>query len=306
MLRRFGCLLLLCCCLLSAACAEGSLPAALVAEDGESVEYPPAEYDFKKRVLASGKSDTLIWSVESLTLDSVPCYLTKVWVKDPAAQIRKANAPWGQKLARPQKLLGAVKDAMLASNASGYISKRYPDIPESYPGESADYYNTTLGSLVVTDGEVLRLLEGVPFWGLALDGDGISLYRGADPSAVLALRPRQTWAFFEPCAMQVYGEDVLPEEGTWELADYRFRRTILARVNRNNYLMLHVRESKNSPGLSLHRLNRFFSAHFTAEWVYNLDGGPSSCLLYRKSKNARWVLRAQNGQEVADMIFFTE
>ena len=101
-------------------------------------------------------------------------------------------------------------------------------------------------------------------------------------------------------------ERLLPEEGTWELADFRFRRTILARVNRNNYLMLHVRENKTSPGLSLHRLNRFFSRHFSTEWVYNLDGGPSSCLMYRKNKNARMVMPAQNGQQIADIIFFTE
>ena len=306
MIRRLLCLLLALACILASACAEGGFPAGVVTEDGESPEYPPAEYEFSKSRVARYKSDTLIYTIESFTLDSVHCYLTKIWVKDPEKQIRKANAPWKEKLSKPLSLAGGVKEAMLASNASGYITKRYPDIPENYPGVSEDYYYTTLGSLVITDGEELRNLEGVPFWGLALNVDGITLYRGADNSAVLALKPRQTWAFFEPCAMQVNGESVLPEEGTWELADFRFRRTILARVNRNNYLMLHVRENKTSPGLSLHRLNRFFSRHFSTEWVYNLDGGPSSCLMCRKNKNARMVMPAQNGQQIADIIFFTE
>ena len=287
MIRRLLCLLLALACILASACAEGGFPAGVVTEDGESPEYPPAEYEFSKSRVARYKSDTLIYTIESFTLDSVHCYLTKIWVKDPERQIRKANAPWKEKLSKPLSLAGGIKEAMLASNASGYITKRYPDIPESYPGVSEDYYYTTLGSLVVTDGEELRNLEGIPFYGLAL-------------------KPRQTWAFFEPCAMQVNGESVLPEEGTWELADFRFRRTILARVNRNNYLMLHVRENKTSPGLSLHRLNRFFSRHFSTEWVYNLDGGPSSCLMYRKNKNARMVMPAQNGQQIADIIFFTE
>ena len=306
MIRHLLCLLLAMMCFAGSAYAEGGVPAALVTEDGEPVEYPPAKYEFSKSRVARYVSDTLIYTIESFTLDSVHCYLTKIWVKDPARQIRKVNAPWKEKLARPLKLIGGVKEAVLASNASGYITKRYPDIPESYPGVSEDYYYTTLGSLVIIDGEVLRNLEGVPFYGLALNEEGITLYRGADNRAVLAAKPSQTWAFFEPCAMQVNGEDMLPEEGSWELADYRFRRTILARVNRNNYLLLHVRENKTLSGLSLHRLNRFFSRHFTLEWVYNLDGGPSSCLMYRKNKNARMVLLAQNGQEIADMIYFTE
>ncbi len=305
MIRRFCCLLLIFACFLGSACAEG-LPAAVVSDDEEPAEYPPAEYEFTKSRVARYASDTLTYTIESFTLDSVHCYLTKIWVKDPARQIRKANAPWKQKLSKPLSLAGGIKTAMLAANASGYITKRYPDIPESYPGTSEDYFYTTLGSLVITEGEVLRNLEGVPFYGLALNEDGITLYRGADNRAVLAAQPSQTWAFFEPCAMQVNGEDVLPEEGTWGLADYRFPRTILARVNRNNYLLLHVRENKTSPGLSLHRLSRFFSRHFTTEWIYNLDGGPSSCLMCRKNKNARMVFVAQNGQEIADIIFFTE
>ena len=302
MIRRFFCLLLALLCALGAAAGGES-----AAVSGEDAVFPPMEYDFVKRQSARYESDTLIYSIESFTLDNVLCLLTKVWVRDPERQIRKVNAPWGQSLAHPLNLARQLPETVLATNASGYITKTYPDLPEGYPGVPEDYYYTTLGSVVVTDGEVLRCLEGVPFWGLALASDGITLYRGADNSEVLASDPRQTWAFFEQCAMQVDGESTLPEEGQWPMAKEQHPRSVIARVNRNNYLMLHVPNREDSHGLSLYRINRFFSAHFETEWVYNLDGGYSTALICRKQeKNARLRLLVPNRQQVADILCFTE
>ena len=75
---------------------------------------------------------------------------------------------WGKSLAQPLALAKQIPETVLATNASGYITKAYPDLPEGYPGTSKDYYFTTLGSVVVTDGRVLRALEvcmssGKPF-----------------------------------------------------------------------------------------------------------------------------------------------
>ena len=301
--RRFVCLLLALACVFGAACPSRAEGADLA---GPAV-LPPETYEFEKRVSVRYESETLIYTIESFTLDSIPVLLTKIWVRDPLRQIRKANAPWGESLAQPLALAKQVPGAVLATNASGYITRAYPDLPESYPGSPEDYYFTTLGSLVITDGEVLRNLEGVPFYGLALTEDGITLCRGAANGDVLSSGPRQTWAFFEPCAMQVAGEDTLPEEGTWPMAREQHPRAVLARINRNNYLMLHVPNREDSWGMSLYRINRFFSAHFSAEWVYNLDGGYSAALIYKgQEKNARLVRLAPNRQPVADILCFTE
>ena len=297
MIRRLLCFLLLLAVFPGSVCARG---------ESETV-FPPEVYEFSKRVSARYESETLVYTIESFTLDSIPCLLTKVWVRDPERQIRKANASWGKDLAWPLDMAKKVPGTVLATNASGYISRQYPDIPESYPGAPEDYYFTTLGSLVVTEGEVLRNLENVPFYGLALTKGGISLYRGAENGQVLASAPVQTWAFFESCAMQVGGEDVLPEEGTWPMAKDHYPRSVLARVNRNNYLMLHVPNREDSYGLSLYRISRFFMLHFETEWVYNLDGGFSSALIYRtQEKNARLKLLAPGRQKVADILCITE
>ena len=104
-------------------------------------------------------------------------------------------------------------------NGSGYVSPRYPEIPENYPGSSEDYYFTPLGSVTVTNGEVFRNLDGVPYYGLALTEDGLQMYTGADNEAVLAEQPVQTWSFYTSCPMLRNNEDLLPEE--WDFADRR-------------------------------------------------------------------------------------
>ena len=317
MIRRLLCFLLALVCFPYTAFAEsvsvpessGFVVSDLDAEDPEKpADYPPAEYEFTgKRLCAAYSSDTVIYSIESFTIDNALCLLTKVWVRDPQRQIRKVNAPWGKSLSNPLKLAQQIPETVLATNASGYITKQYPDIPESYPGVPSDYFFTTLGSLVITDGEILRNLEGVPFYGLALSENGIELFRGADNEMVLASSPRQTWAFFESCAMMVNGEDVLPEEGAWPMAREQHPRTVLARVNRNNYLMLHVPNRQDSHGLSLYQINRFFMRNFETEWVYNLDGGYSTALICKtQEKNARLTRIAPNRQPAADILCITD
>ena len=306
MIRRVLCLLLALLYVSGAACS------GMEAEDADFPEektvFPPETYAFTgRRVSVRYESETLVYTVESFTLDAVQCLLTKIWVRDPERQIRKVNAPWREDLDWTLNLTKQIPEAVLATNASGYITRQYPDIPESYPGVPEDYFFTTLGSLVITDGEVLRNLEGVPFSGLALSADGITLYRGADNDTVLASDPVQTWAFFENCAMQADGEDLLPEEGAWPMAKEHHPRTVLARVNRNNYLLFHVPNREDSYGLSLYRINRFFSLHFETEWVYNLDGGYSTELVCRgQEKNARLKRIAPGRQRVADILCITE
>ena len=107
--------------------------------------------------------------------------------------------------------------------------------------------------------------------------------------------------------MMVNGEDVLPEEGTWPMAREQHPRSVLARVNRNNYLMLHVPNRQDSHGLSLYRINQFFMRNFKTEWVYNLDGGYSTALIYKtQDKKARLTRLAPNRQPVADILCITE
>ena len=191
----------------------------------------------------------------------------------------------------------------LAVNGSGFVSPQYPWIPEDYPGESRDYWYTPLGSVTVTDGEVLRNLEGVPYYGLALNAEGLQMYAGADNGEVLAAEPSQTWSFYTGCPMLRDNEDILPAE--WEFADQHASRTIIGRVDRNNYLILTVTRERGK-GLTLRRASEFFRENFSTEWVYNLDGGQSSALLSRKQDKKNMLCLTTKGARVVDIMAFIE
>ena len=266
-------------CLLLAAGYGG---AALAEEPVNFVS--DAEADSVGVMKYSLDTPTLKYTIEVFVMHGERCYLTRLWVQDPARQIQKATAEWRKTLRFSKDMAGDLPDAMLAVNGSGYVSPQYPEIPENYPGSSEDYFYTPLGSVTVTNGEVFRNLEGVPYYGLALTEDGLQMYTGEDNEAVLAEQPVQTWSFYTSCPMMRNNEDLLPEE--WDFADRRAQRTIIARVDKNNYLILSVTKDLRG-GISLRRAVTFFQENFDTEWVYNLDGGVSSALLV-KGEKGKW------------------
>ena len=103
--------------------------------------------------------------------------------------------------------------------------------------------------------------------------------------------------------MQRNGENLLPEE--WKFAQTRAIRTVIGRADRNNYLILTV-TNEGDRGLDLYDVNSFFTKWFDLEWVYNLDGGPSSAL-YARRKGARRLVRIMGGNaRDVDIMAFTE
>lgn len=269
----------------------------------EQSAEPPMIYDFSGKVVRSYDSETLKYTVEKFKYEGVTCYLSKIWLQDPGQQIRKVTSAWKRNIQLPIKMAKKIPEAALVINGSGYVSPTYPWIPDHYPGDSPDYYYTPLGSLTVTDGAVFRNLEGIPYYGLTLEADGLHMYNGADNEEVLARSPIQTWSFYEDCPMLVDNEDILPEE--WTFADRAARRTVIGRVNRNNYLILSVTNDEKA-GLSLRAVSRFFRENFRMEWLYDLDGGPSSALICRKKGQKKMKTIMGGTAKDADIMAFTE
>ena len=265
--------------------------------------FDDAEATSVGRIVRTYDSPTLKYDMEKFTMAGEVCYLTRIWVKDPARQIRKATSEWKKNVQYPEKIARQIPGAVLAVNGSGFVSPLYPEIPENYPGESKDYWYTPLGSVTVTDGEVLRNLEGVPYYGLALDADGLQMYVDADNEEVLATEPSQTWSFYVGCPVMRDNVDILPEE--WDFADRKAARTVIGRIDRNNYLILTVTK-KNEKGITLRRAGAFFRDNFRTEWVYNLDGGTSTALLCRKNGQKKMRLAISKGAKVVDVMAFIE
>ena len=155
MRRRLLCLLL---CLLM-------LPLPAGAEESF---FEEAEKSALGRIVRTYDSPTLKYQMEKFKMDNEICYVTRIWVQDPAKQIKKATSNWKEDVKYPDKIVKQIPETVLAVNGSGFVSPLYPEIPENYPGESKDYYYTPLGSITVTNGEVLRNLKGVAYYGLTL------------------------------------------------------------------------------------------------------------------------------------------
>lgn len=261
--------------------------------------FDRVEADSIGKIFRNYDSPTLKYTAESFTMDHAKCYLVRLWVKEPERQIRKATADWKKNRQYPVNMAKQIPEAALVINGSGYVSPQYPQIPENYPGESEDYFYTPLGSLTITDGELFRNMEEIAYYGLTLDADGLQMYTGADNKAVLETNPVQTWSFYDTCPMLRDNVDLLPEE--WKFADRKAARTIIGRLDRNNYLVLSIKN-----GLTLRRALRFFQENFQAEWVYNLDGGPSSALFLRDRGTRRLTLIAGGEAKDIDIMAFTE
>jgi len=283
-------LMLLLCCLLCPALAEESA--------GPLPVYP---HDFAGDAVAAHESESLVWQIEKCTVDKATVYVTKVWMADPGRQIGKAASDWRENIKNAATLAQDEPEASLIINASGYVTKTYKWIPDNYPGTNSDYYFTPLGSVTVTDGTVYRCLTGVPYYGLTLNTDGLRLHVGDDPEKVLAENPTQTWSFYVECPVILDHESIL--DPAWKFTNSKAMRTVIAKMDANNYLILTV-TSKNR-GLTMAQVVDFLQSEFDPEWAYNLDGGPSSALMYRTDKGKMKTVW-KNGQKNVDIMTFAE
>lgn len=274
------------------------LPVTALAET-----LPFYDYAFSGEVVAAYESPTLRYSVERLTYEKAACYVTKIWMADPGRQIRKGTAAWREGLALPSDMAERVPGAVLAVNGSGYVSPQFPEIPDNYPGESADYYYTPLGSLTVTDGEIFRSLQGVPYYGLTLQADGLHLHVGEDIEEILPSQPTQTWSFYVECPIIRDHQSILDPD--WTFTNRPAMRTIMAKMDQNNYLLLTV-TGKTYSGLTMAQCVTLLQTYFDPEWAYNLDGGPSSALLVRGGGKETFDVIHGNNVKDADIMAFVE
>lgn len=265
-------------------------------------ELPVYPYETRETPVAEHVSDTLWWRIECSELHEVTIYLTKVCMADPGRQIGKTTADWRENVQDTADLARKAADASLIINASGYVTSRFPEIPDNYPGVSEDYHYTPLGSVTVTDGEVFRCLEGVPYYGLTVNRNGLNMHVGEDPLDVLAQEPRQTFSFYVECPIIADHESILDPE--WSFTRRRAMRNIICKMDEQNYLILTVTNRKKG-GLTMQQCVDYLLESFSPEWAYNLDGGPSAALMYRDEAGELHEVW-KNGQENADIMTFSD
>ena len=261
--------------------------------------YP---YEFAGEVVAAYDSPTLRYTVEAFNYEGAACYASKIWMADPGRQIKKGTANWETDLELPSVMAEDVPGAALVINGSGYVSPQFPWIPENYPGVSADYHYTPLGSLTITDGVLFRNLSDVPYYGLTLQADGLHMHIAEPTGAVLLQHPTQTWSFYIECPFILNHESILDPD--WRFTNSPAIRTIIAKMDANNYLILTV--TGKPRGLTMAQCAALLQTTFDPEWAYNLDGGPSSALLVRGAGETELTALHGNKTRDTDVMAFIE
>ena len=242
-------------------------------------------------------------------------YLTQVWVKDPYNQLNKYDSPqYGRSLYRPGTLLsyavtqrGLSGKLVVGFNASGFYLR------DTYDAASVNYYapydKTSVGTLVITNGQVVRNAYDKAYktWFIAgVDKSGtLQIYTDAKSNDAASKKAwsenvvsniRNTFTFASPLVMNGQASNIttsMPAAGS------AVNRQAFCQIDSNNFLLI------TGSGLTRQDLiNIMLSAK--CQTGTNFDGGGSIALLF-KSKNSTGIETITgNGRSLTEVGYFTE
>jgi exopolysaccharide biosynthesis protein len=242
-------------------------------------------------------------------------YVSQIWVENPYTQLNKYDSPnYGSGLYRPGDLLqraiaerGLNNKLIIGFNASGFYLR------DTYDAASVNYYpkydRTSVGTLVITDGKVVRNAYDKAYktWFIAgVDGRGyLKIFKDEKTSDVNAKKAwadsvigtvRNTFTFASPL---VYNGQASNDTTSMPSPGSSLNRQAICQIDRNNFLLI--------TGAGLNRndmINIMLQAK--CQTGTNFDGGGSIALLY-KSKNSNQVQTIiGNGRSLTEVGYFAE
>ncbi len=242
-------------------------------------------------------------------------YITQVWVANPYMQLNKYDSPqYGRSLYRPGDLLnkamaerGLSDKLIVGFNASGFYLKGTYDVASVnyYPA----YDRTSVGSLVITDGKVVRnaYTKACKTWYIAgVDQDNVmNIYTDSKTNDFNAKKEwadgvigsiRNTFTFASPLVMNGAASNEttsMPGPGS------ALNRQAICQIDNNNFILI--------TGSNLTRQNMIdIMLKANCQTGTNFDGGGSIALLF-KSKNSTSVETViGNGRALSEVGYFTE
>ncbi|MBP5678896.1 MAG: phosphodiester glycosidase family protein [Bacilli bacterium] len=242
-------------------------------------------------------------------------YITEIWVKNAYLQLNKYDSPnYGSSLYRPGDLLSkAVSQDNLSNklvvgfNASGfYLKNTYDNASvQAYPA----YDRTSVGSLVITNGRVVRnaYSHAVKTWYIAgVDtSNRLQIYEDAatkDASAKKAWSEsvigniRNTFTFASPLVTNGQASSVttsMPSPGS------SLNRQAICQIDYNNFILI--------TGSNLSRQDMInIMLNYHCQTGTNFDGGGSIALLYKGSGSSNIETIIGNRRSLTEVGYFTE
>ena len=240
-------------------------------------------------------------------------YITKIWVKNAYQQLNKFDSPnYGSTLYRPANLLsqainqnGLSGKLVVGFNASGFYLR------DTYDSASVNAYSaydkTSVGSLVITNGKVVRnaYQHAVKTWYImGVDqSNRMRIFedvKSSDASSKKAWSEsiigtvRNTYTFASPLVVNGTASDIMtsmPSPGS------ALNRQAICQVDRNNFILI------TGGGLTRQNLIDIMLENHCITGT-NFDGGGSIALLYKgaNSQNIETILGG--GRSLTEVGYF--
>lgn len=277
----------------------------------EKQEQQQQQINLNGTVVKQEDSDTLKVSIQKVE----SYYVTQIWVKDPYNQLNKYDSPqYGRQLYRPAALLqNAVSERGLSNkivvgfNASGFYLKN------TFDADSVNYYppydKTSVGTLVITDGKVVRNAYDKSYktWYIAgVDKSGkLNIYTDAKTNDLGSKKAwansvigsiRNTFTFAGPLVIngqESNDKTSMPSPGS------ALNRQAICQVDTNNFVLI--------TGSNLNR-DKIVSImlKLNCQTGTNLDGGGSIALLYKSKSTNNIETIIGGGRALTEVGYFTE
>lgn len=248
-------------------------------------------------------------------------YLTRVWVRNPYSQLNKFDSfEYGTNLYRPSALLKGASDTynlknkfLLGFNASGFYLK------DKYDAESVDKYSkynkTSVGTLVITNGKVIRNYYDKSFktwYIMGIDKNNqMRLFTDSKATTLSEINEkkvfsntvinsgiRNTFTFAAPLILNGVRANIktsMPNPNNNTLKGIQ----TICQVNDNNFVLITSTSMKRNDAIE-----KMLSLN--CKTATNLDGGGSVALLYKDIGSNEVKVILGNNRSLTEVAYFSE
>ena len=242
-------------------------------------------------------------------------YVTQIWARSPYNQLNKYDSPqYGSSLYKPSALLqDAINDKHLSNqlivafNASGFYLR------DTFDAASVNSYSaydkTSVGTLVITDGKVVRNAynHAVKTWYIA-GIDRTNTLRIYEDKATNNSVEKEQWAktiigsirntytFASPLVMNGQASSIttsMPSPGS------SLNRQALCQIDSNNFLLITGSNLSRQDLINIMLQNK-------CKTGTNFDGGGSIALLFKSKNSTSIETIIGNGRALTEVGYFTE
>ena len=289
--------------------------------DSNTFSNPIIEPPSGANIVSSGKSSSLVYSIEKVSKSGYGTFfVTRVWVKDAYNQLNKYDSPeYGSKLYKPKNILEKainnknLKDKIVIGfNASGFYLKGSYDV--SSVRKYSKYNKTSVGTLVITDGKVVRnaydkwakqwTIMGVTpdqkmhLWQDSKEkSDDIKKQKNDE---IINSKIRNTFSFAAPYIIDGQKSSISTSHPG---KNSNKRRQAFCQIDENNFLL--VTSLYSSEALKRNEVQDLMVS-YNCKMATNFDGGGSIALLVKEAGSNEIKVITGNKRALTEVGYFTE